>query len=254
MINKAGNEGSEPPARENILINGQTDNKPFIIATLLLGSLILGILIYLGLKNKENTRLFLVLSAIIAAFMLLVFILGTVSDGTPEVIPTEINEPVQPPLPSISESSPVGDPPDSLFWIVKNALFLGVIVIVFVMVSFWHHRKLTDYSITAEVDSALHAIKHGGELDNVIITCYLNLLKIAQDRRGVNREEHVTPREFEVLLTSLGIPSIPIHQLTQLFEKVRYGKKAIDPSDEILAIECLTAIQNSNSLKKQGKK
>jgi hypothetical protein len=253
MINTSGNEGSEPLASENIPINEQADNRPFIIATLLLGSFILGILIYSGLKNKENARTFLVLSVIIATFMLLVFIFGTNSDGTPGVLPTEINEPVQP-LPSIINSSPVGGPPDNLLWIVKIIFFLGVVLLMFVMVLLWQHRKITDYSIAAEVDSALHAIKHGGELNNVIITCYQNLLKIAQDRQGINREEHVTPREFEVLLSSLGIPSAPIHQLTQLFEKVRYGKKAIDSNDETLAIDCLTAIQNSNSPKKQVKK
>jgi hypothetical protein len=253
MINTSGYEGSEPPASENIPSKEQANSKPFIIATLLLGILILGILIYSGLKNKENAKIFLVLSAIIATFMLLIFILGTTSGGIPEILPTEINEPVQP-LPSINNSSPVGNPPDSLFWIVKIILFLGVVLLMFAMVYLLQHRKQTDFSVSAEAGSALHALKQGDDLDNVIITCYLNLLKLAQDRQGVEREEHVTPREFEVLLTSLGIPSTPIHQLTQLFEKVRYGKKAIDSNDEYLAIDCLTAIQKSNSPKNQVKK
>jgi hypothetical protein len=108
--------------------------------------------------------------------------------------------------------------------------------------------------VVDEAVSALLAIKQGNDINNIIITCYMNLLKIAQEWQGFEREDHVTPREYEVLLSSLGIPSDPIHKLTQLFEKVRYGKKAIDENDEAVAIDCLKTIQKSSPPKKRAKK
>jgi hypothetical protein len=52
----------------------------------------------------------------------------------------------------------------------------------------------------------------------------------------------MTTREFENLLEIAGVPHNPIHQLTQLFEAVRYGNWQPNPIDEQKAIHCLEAI------------
>jgi hypothetical protein len=42
----------------------------------------------------------------------------------------------------------------------------------------------------------------------------------------------MTTGEFENLLETAGLPHDPIHQLTQLFDAVRYGNWKPNPADE----------------------
>jgi hypothetical protein len=66
-------------------------------------------------------------------------------------------------------------------------------------------------------------------------------LALAQEQR-IERKDFMTTREFEHLLETAGVPYDPIHQLTQLFEAVRYGNWQPNPVDEQKAIQCLQAI------------
>jgi hypothetical protein len=52
----------------------------------------------------------------------------------------------------------------------------------------------------------------------------------------------MTTGEFEILLETAGIPHEPIHQLTLLFDAVRYGHWQPNAVDEQKAIQCLEAI------------
>jgi len=52
----------------------------------------------------------------------------------------------------------------------------------------------------------------------------------------------MTTREFEDVLEAAGFPYDPIHELTRLFEAVRYGNWQPTPVDEQNAIQCLEAI------------
>ncbi|MEN6435294.1 MAG: DUF4129 domain-containing protein [Anaerolineaceae bacterium] len=252
-INTSGDEGSEPPGFEGSLSKSQTDIKPFIFASLFISSLVILILIISNLRKKDNVKTGFTLILIITTLMLLVFLLGETTGIIPEVLTEEVINKTQP-SPFSFAFTKIGDPPEILFWVIKVVILLIIALLVFSGIFLWQRQKHSVNPLAAEAGSALHAIENGEDLNNVIIECYLKLLKIAQDERGIEREEHVTPREFEILLSSLGIPSAPIHQLTQLFEKVRYGKKAIDSNDATIAIECLKAIQRSNPPKKQVKK
>ena len=63
-----------------------------------------------------------------------------------------------------------------------------------------------------------------------------------RQEQGIERKDFMTTREFENLLETAGVPHDPIHQLTQLFEAVRYGNWQPNPVDEQKAIHCLQAI------------
>jgi hypothetical protein len=70
--------------------------------------------------------------------------------------------------------------------------------------------------------------------------------------QGIELEETMTAREFERLLEARGIPPVPVHQLTQLFEAARYGYRLPTPGDEQTAFDCLNAIvQHAQAVRKQ---
>jgi hypothetical protein len=58
----------------------------------------------------------------------------------------------------------------------------------------------------------------------------------------LQRQEAMTPREFELLLAGAGLRDDHIGQLTRLFERVRYGGAAASERDEQEARACLSAI------------
>jgi hypothetical protein len=60
--------------------------------------------------------------------------------------------------------------------------------------------------------------------------------------RGIERDASMTTGEFEASLEAAGIPHEPIHQLTRLFDAVRYGNWQPGPAEKQKAIQCLEAI------------
>jgi hypothetical protein len=66
--------------------------------------------------------------------------------------------------------------------------------------------------------------------------------RILSEQRGLDRPQHMTPREFERQLAAAGLRDEHIQQLTSLFERVRYGARRTGERDERAAIACLTAI------------
>ena len=59
--------------------------------------------------------------------------------------------------------------------------------------------------------------------------------------QNLHRSQGMTPREFEQHLAGHGLKIDDIHQLTRLFEQVRYGGKTPAPRAEREAIHCLSA-------------
>jgi hypothetical protein len=139
--------------------------------------------------------------------------------------------------------APIGDPPQTFSIIVTILLLLSVTLLVtWLLYQTLRHPRKGD-SIASLTEEALQAIDEENDLSSIIIRCYLQMEKIAREEQGIERAESVTPREFERLLTVKGIPFSPIHQLTALFEKVRYGGKVLDLQDEQKAIDSLFAIR-----------
>lgn len=139
--------------------------------------------------------------------------------------------------------APIGDPPESLVWLVVAGLLLTVAAIgVWLLVKAFQRSKTED-PLAREADAALQAIGGGQNLNHVIIHCYLQMERVMKDEQGLGREAALTPREFEQYLAVRGIPAVPIRQLTRLFEKARYGSQAAGPQDEHLAVDSLSAIR-----------
>lgn len=133
-------------------------------------------------------------------------------------------------------------PPLSFTWIV--VFFIScLITIIWFWVSRQRQRKSENVdSVLIEAEKALTALNAGQDLRNVILACYLEMSKAIKESEGIIRESAMTIREFEELLTGKGIPNNPVHQLTQLFELVRYSDYQTKPGDELIARECLNQI------------
>jgi hypothetical protein len=140
------------------------------------------------------------------------------------------------------DSPPFVDLPLGLIWLVWIGL-AAVIILLGVWLIKWRAKpaRVSD-PVTMELEQAMHALEMGMDLKNVILCCYRQMSLAMQKERGIELEQTMTAHEFEGLLQARGIPFEPVHQLTQLFETVRYGLHQPDPADERKAYDCLNAI------------
>jgi len=136
--------------------------------------------------------------------------------------------------------------------VVGIALLIGSILLG-IWVFTPSRRKTTIELVGFEAEKAWQALMTGLDLKDVIIKCYRQMSLAVEKEQGIERKDFMTTREFENLLEAAGIPHDPIHQLTQLFEAVRYGNWQPQLLDEQKAINCLEAIMfYSRETKKTG--
>ncbi len=108
--------------------------------------------------------------------------------------------------------------------------------------------------VEREAQAALDSIISGGDLREAILRCYMQMVETIKEYRGYFREQDMTPHEFELFLEKHGLPQDPVHQLTRLFEEVRYGAMKPGRKEEQTAIASLSAIVSAcqRAARKQG--
>jgi hypothetical protein len=137
--------------------------------------------------------------------------------------------------------------------LVAAALLVGVALAVLVILrSRRQYRAAPSLDALAEAaQQTITAIHSGGDLRTSVIACYREMSRVVQEQRGLSRETAMTPREFEDVLISKGLPGDAVKNLTRLFEGVRYGSAADGAKETEQAIASLTEIvdycQNSRS-------
>jgi hypothetical protein len=136
--------------------------------------------------------------------------------------------------------------PSWLIWAASFALALalaaGIAGFIWAMLRRLRPKSTPMEELVQETQAALDALKAGADFRNTIIRCYSQMSETLLIQRGLQRDGAMTPREFEVRLTQQGLPGAPVHQLTLLFEAVRYGAAMPGKREEEQAITCLTAI------------
>jgi hypothetical protein len=138
-------------------------------------------------------------------------------------------------------TTPLGNPPGSLIWIV--IIIIGAAAAGLVLWFALQRRKPEPVNrLLQEAEHAMNALQNGVDLRNVIVRCYVQMCQALQEERGIERGIAVTPHEFIELLLAKGIPAEPVRLLTSLFERVRYGNQPTKKQDEQTAIESLSAI------------
>jgi hypothetical protein len=190
-----------------------------------------------GFRWKEVTAVLqqlLFISLIVAGILLLILILPSsgVSDSPAVPVPT-----AEPP-----RTAPLGLVPASMLWLVVIGLLAVVMTVGIWILTSASRRAMPIALVGFEAEKALQALKDGLDLKDVIIKCYRQMSLVLEKKRGIKRKDFMTTGEFENLLEAAGFPNKPIHQLTQLFEAVRYGNRQPNPASEQTAIKCLEAI------------
>jgi hypothetical protein len=147
------------------------------------------------------------------------------------------------PPPSIVAQSgpPLGPPPPGLIW-AAGLVFAAMMVGLGLWFLLRPAGRAGSDRLTLQAEWALQALKRGLDLKNVIVRCYWEMGQVLREEQGIEMEAAMTVREFESLLVARGVPHPPVHQLTELFESVRYGRRTVSADDERRAVDCLTAI------------
>lgn len=176
----------------------------------------------------------LVISLIVIGLVFLIMRLFKAESATVMDLPMPTPEPLV--------TAPLGPVPPLLLWLVGIGLAAtGIFIGVWLFNSSRGRATALDL-VGLEAEQAWQKLKTGLDLKDVIIKCYRQMSLALAEEQGLEREDFMTTREFENLLEAAGVPHDPIHQLTQLFEAVRYGNWQPNPTDEQKAIHCLEAI------------
>ena len=96
-----------------------------------------------------------------------------------------------------------------------------------------------------KAEDALASLRAGANLRDVIIRCYAEMTETVYRERGISRDGSMTPREFERVLETRGLPSEAVRRLTRVFEEVRYGGAAPGPESETDALALLEEIASA---------
>jgi hypothetical protein len=166
------------------------------------------------------------------------------ADPTQAIVQSQV-EIVPTTLPLIQSENIEPEPPSWAVTLAGIGLAVLLTAGVALFIRYLTHKQVeppTIQAISEEASNTLEALEAGEDFEDVILACYAKMSRIISQDRGLMRESAMTPREFESSLAKLGFPNDPVHDLTHLFEQVRYGH--IPPSvDGIqIAIESLNAI------------
>ena len=215
-------------------------NKFFIIFVALLAAGLILYAVYRLLKSTQWKDIWsyiwpvVIISLLVSGFLF--FIFSLLDPGNLVMAPLPV------PMPEPMVTSPLGPVPPILFWLVGLGLLVaGILTGIWIFGSVATRTRTIDV-VGFEAEKAWHALKIGLDLKNVIIKCYRQMSLALAEEQGIERKDFMTIREFEDLLVSAGIPHDPVHQLTQLFEAVRYGNWQPNLADEQKAVHCLKAI------------
>jgi hypothetical protein len=136
------------------------------------------------------------------------------------------------------------------FWFTLLILALIVGGIVAILVGFFLFRRFWKaepedhllHEVAEAASRAAHDLRTGTQLRDVVLRCYHEMSLLLSQKKKIALGAAMTAREFEQRLKILGVQNEPVHRLTVLFEKVRYGRAEPSEGEEGEALACLDAI------------
>jgi hypothetical protein len=154
----------------------------------------------------------------------------------------------QPELPSLGDPVDFYPPetPDYLVLIVIVSVSLLLSTAAILLYIHFQRKKREQYGdmgqLAAEAQEAVDSLRAGEDFKDTILRCYYRMSTVLQREKRIQRQDSMTPREFERALSRLGMPVTPVRNLTRLFEDVRYGSQNKGKRDEELAVLSLMEI------------
>lgn len=140
-------------------------------------------------------------------------------------------------------------PPETPDYMVLAVIFVLALLISTAAVMFYlriqrkRKKQFEDIDqLVEEAQEAVDSIRAGEDFKESILRCYYRMSAVLQKERRILRQDSMTPREFELSLSRLGLPAVPVRNLTRLFEDVRYGSLVKGQRDQELAVISLMEI------------
>lgn len=211
----------------------------------LLATVVLGLFFYLLIRLltfSNIKKLFMVMLAL-AAILVLLIALPRLPSGRKVSLPPESAA-----RPSESQdytTSPLGRPPPAFIWIAGIVGVAGVALAGAAALRRRAGAAPVQQQLRQEAELAVEAIEAGSDWTEVVVRCYLQMIRLIHLERSMEREPNMTVREFEAALEPLGLPAEPLWRLRTLFEAVRYGNRTLNKMEEQTARDSLQAIVDS---------
>ena len=209
-----------------------------LILLLLMIYVLVSLITFVNLKwlLRWLFRFILVLSALFVALMILSYL-----NFGPTGASEWMLEVVSSPSVGIS-TSPLGRPPREFIWFVAIGFILATGLFIIRIFRRQVQPSHIEDPLLQQAKNAIQALRAGKDFKNVIIQCYLQMTNALQEERGIERNNDMTAREFQDWLEFKGWPRVPVQNLTDLFEKVRYGRQDLGETDEKIALHSLSEI------------
>ncbi len=208
------------------------------IVLVVLGYFVLTLIFSAKLRWHLLQRVAQVLLVLLLGYLIIGRLIGT----PPPLPPTQPDAaPPQPVRAPTGEPLPIFVAQPTPWLVALVSLVLAALLIAGIWY-FWRRSRPKVSPVTALAQAAIASIQAGGDVQSVILRCYLEMSQVLGEQRGIERERAMTPREFAQHLAASGVRDQHIQQLTRLFEGARYGAQSPSAHDEHVAVECLTAI------------
>lgn len=139
-------------------------------------------------------------------------------------------------------TSPLGEPPSIFGWLAAGCLLLGAATLAALLLKRPASRTQARDALAQSAEDALRDLAAGRDFASVIVECYQRMNAIIRAERDLQRSREMTAREFQEALTQHGLPPGPVHGLTLLFERARYGAEQMSEADVDASRECLRQV------------
>ena len=208
------------------------------IVLVVLGYFVLALIFSPKLRRQLLQRIAQVLLVLLLFYLITSRLIGTPAPPPPAQPAAET------PLPT---SMPTGEPlpdfiPQAAPWLIALVSLVLAALLIAGIWYFWRRSRTVANPITELAQAAIESIQAGGDLQSVILRCYLEMSQVLGEQHGIERGRAMTAREFAQHLAASGVRDEHVQQLTRLFEDARYGAQPPSAHDERAAVECLTAI------------
>ncbi len=97
--------------------------------------------------------------------------------------------------------------------------------------------------VAETIQRAIDTLSRGTDARSTVIRCYGDMCRV-MEKHGVMEEEHLTPREFEVLARDkLPVSEAHLHDLVLVFEEARYSDHRMSAEESDRAKLCLEKVR-----------
>lgn len=189
-----------------------------------------------------------------ATALLLTYVLYRLQ--TREEAPREVEAGRAGAMQGLGEGAPTREPPtppawveaDRAWWVWGLSAGIGGAA-AWVLFGVWRRfgRRAEDprAGIAQEAAGAMAALDAGHDIADTVMRCYVAMVQTFERTGQVRRTQAMTPREFESRLVRAGFHSESVRQLSQLFERVRFGDHPSTPRERVQARDCLQRIASA---------